>query len=611
LTYLRPLIFIICLLITTVSAQQDERTDTATDTTEISSLSWTRRLSPFIQDIPKNLILYLPWDTWGHSDLFATATNPFISADIRLGALRLDGSLGIPIHSAVIPSATISSTNLFTSPNAAIVIGRRTSSLATDQESHIAPLQDISRTNQTYFFWDQGSYQMQDIHIGGSTQLDETRNLMIAGQARSHPGPYSLAGPSISNSQGNVLQNYIIDYRKLVAPSFFLNYTLLHQKEEVGIPLFEQDILTSDRRSSRTLAHGLLLNWIKGPIDLQIYATSMLNHLYTKSDLTDGTHLNRRSLSLWTGGNLVYNLTKDWRLVGNREVKQRIITDKSLGYHIVSWAHSSAGMSLTQNRLSAYSGLSIIRGQLDFEGWISYRTQNTSLKLSKESVAFFDYPHHNRRQFQDSVSWLANPVRMDRLMLTGRVIGKSGIITAQLAYLETEDHRSAVTTGLMTDWELWKQVLRFSGTVTTVNTQNTRVFPTRLFSQGGITFTLPLRRMRARPFAVATISYISNDFATWLDPRYADSAPYFNPQGTTASTVWLTAEVGLKARDFELRMRIYNPSQSTIQNSPYYLPQQGWGNMWMRHYSLSWRFPPQTAKQSGPPTKDLNQSLAN
>jgi hypothetical protein len=589
-----------------VNAQQDEFTDTtanaATDTTEISSLSWTSRLNPFIQDNPKIFLLYLPWDTWNHSDLFAAATNPFISADIRLGALRLDGSLGIPVHSAVIPSAAIMNPNLFTSPDVALVNGRRTSLSVTDQEYHIAPLQDISRANQSYFFWDQGSYEMQDIQIGGSAQLDETRNLMLAGQARSHPGPYSLAGPSLSNSQGNVLQNYIIDYRKLVAPSFYFNYTLLHQKEEVGLPLFEQDILTADRRYSRTLAHGLRLNWIKGPIDLQIYATSMLNHLYTKSDLTEGTHLNRRSLSLWTGGNLVYNVTKAWRLVGNRDVKQRIITDKSLGYHIVSWAHSSTGIYLTQNRLSAYSGLSIIGSQLDFEGWISYQTQNTSLKLSKEFVAFFDYPHHNRREFQDSVSWLANPVAMDRLMLTGHLIGKSGIITAQLAYLETQDHRSALTTGLMTDWDIWKEILRFSGTVTAVNTQYTRVFPTRLFTQGGITFTLPLRRMRARPFAAATVSYISNDFAIWLDPRYADSAPYVNPSGTTASTLWVAAEVGLKAKDFELRMRIHNPFQSTIQNSPYYLPQQGYGNLWMRHYSLSWRFPPQSPKQSGPTT---------
>jgi hypothetical protein len=154
----------------------------------------------------------------------------------------------------------------------------------------------------------------------------------------------------------------------------------------------------------------------------------------------------------------------------------------------------------------------------------------------------------------------------------------------------------------MAAWETWPDILRISGTITGVNTQTARVFPTRLYSQGGISFTAPLRRMRARPFAAAAVSLISSDFAIWMDPRFADTAPWFNPDGTVAAFSWLTAEAGLKAKDFELRLRIYNPTGITIRNSPYYLPQSGTGNVPMKHYSLSWRFPPQTPKQSGPTT---------
>ncbi|MFC1619042.1 hypothetical protein ACFL45_03760 [Candidatus Neomarinimicrobiota bacterium] len=600
--YVQLLSSVLAILLSHVAAQEIDST-TTTDVPGIRILTRTGRLCPFIQDVPKTFQLYLPWDTWGHSDLFATATNPFISADIRLGALRLDGSLGIPIHSAVIPSATINSTRLFTSPDVAIVNGRRKSFSATDQEYHIAPLQDISRADQTYFFWDQGSYQMQDIQIGGSAQLDESRNLMLAGQARNHPGPYAKAGPSSDNYQGNVLQNYLFDYQQNAAPSFHFNFSLLHQKEQAGLPLLlEQGLLTSDRRHSRTLAYGLQLNWTPGPVNIQLYTATMTNYLTITTDMTNDSYIDRRSLSQWMGGILTYDLSSAWHLVGGMDVKQRSISDKSLGYRMSRWLKNRAGVTWTGNRLSAYSGLALIESDLKLEGWVVYRKQNICLKFSKESGVFFDYPHHNRRQFQDSVSWLENPLALDKLILTGHIISSSGIITAQLAQITTGDHRTAATAGLMTDWELWKDILRFSGTVTAVNTQDTCVFPTHLFTQGSVTFTLPLRRMRARPFAAATVSYISNDFAIWLDPRYADSAPYVNPGGTTSSVLWVSAEVGLKAKNFELRMRIYNPFGATIQNSPFYLPQPGWGDLYMRHYSLSWRFPPQTPTQSTPPT---------
>lgn len=329
----------------------------------------------------------------------------------------------------------------------------------------------------------------------------------------------------------------------------------------------------------------------------------MSNHLITRTDETAGKHLDRRSLSLWTGGSAAYDLSTVWHLVGSREVKQQIITDKALGYHISGWAHTRTGLAFTRKKLSAYSGLAINDDRLDLEGWLSWQTENSGLRFAKESVAFIDYPHYNRRLFGDSVSWSANPVLLDRIRLTGNLRGSAGIISVQLAWLETSDARSAITAGLMADWEAWPDILRFSGTVTGVATQTARIFPTRLYAQSGVSITAPLRRMRARPFVAAAVSFISGDFAVWMDPRYADSAPYFSPEGTESAASWLTAEAGLKARDFELRIRIYNPTGITIQNSPYYLPQPGAGDLPMQHYSLSWRFPPQAPGQSGTTTR--------
>ena len=600
--YVRLLLFFLTVLLIPVAAQEIDTAAAVPDVPAKNTQQWTRRLSPFVQDRPNTFQLYLPRDTWGHSDFYAAGSNPFISADILLGALRLDGSLGIPIHSAVIPSAAINCSGFFGSAEATMDDEIRPPYSGGDQAYLVAPMQDISRKNQTYFFWDQGDYGMQDIQIGGSTQIDDTRNLMLVGQTRCHPGPYSKSGPNAGDPDGNVLQNYILDYRSHVGPSLDVNYSVLYQKENVGLPLLnEYGILTSDRRYSSTLAHGIRLDWKLAALHLEVDAASMSNHLFTQTDGTAGKHVDRRSLSLWTGGSAAYDLSPVWRLVGSREVKQQIITDKALGYHISAWAHTSAGVSFTRDKLSAYSGLALNDDQLDLEGWLSWQTEKSGLQFSKESVAFLDYPHHNRRLLGDSVSWSANPVLLDRIRLMGNLQGSAGIISAQLAWLETSDGRTAITAGFMADWEVWPDILRFSGTITGVNTQTARVFPTRLYTQGGVSITAPMRRMRARPFAAAALSFISSDFAVWMDPRYADTAPWISLGGTTAAVSWLTAEAGLKARDFELRWRIYNPTQVTIQNSPScYLPQEGWGDLRMQHYSLSWRFPPQAPKQSGP-----------
>ena len=579
-------------------AQQADTTQ-APDSLSVPRFSWITRLVALMQDTPQPSRLHLTWDEWGHSDMAATTANPFVAADLRLGGVYLDGSLGQPILSAVIPSAVVAGGY----PDSALT-GERPALEPAPQPDiplfTIAPLQDLARTNQTYFFWDQGDYQYQDVQVGGAVQLDESRNIMTAGHARSHPGRYTLAGPSPDRFEGNVLQNYLLDYQRRNGSSFALSYTLLHQREQVGLPLVEEDRLTADRRRNRTWAQGFQLERAAASWAIRLYGATMISDLQTTSDGMEGKHLDRRSLSLWFGGSIAYRLTPRWRLVGAWRTKQRRIADRALGYRLLGLNHGRLGASLTGKKWSLHGGLALVDGQLRPEGRVAIGSDNRNLTFGTEATSFLDYPHQGRRNTLDSTLWLPGPVPLRRTTLAIRMSGLKYHGSAQLAQLATGDGRVAATGSLALEWTPWREVLRLQGALAAVSSPDSALFPTRINALAGLTFTLPLPRTRARPFASASVSFVSNEFALWLDPRFADRTPFPNPTGGTRSTVlWANVEVGLKVVNFELRMRIYNALGTTIQNSPFYLPQPNLASNPFRAYSISWRFPPQRKPAGG------------
>lgn len=561
-----------------LTAQQVDTTQAA-DSLGAPAFSWVSRLVPLMQDAPKPYRLHLPWDEWGHSDLTATAANPFVTADLQVGAVRLDGSLGQPILSAVIPSAVMEDDGAL-GPGMA---------LSSDVLTFIiAPLQDRTRTNQTYFSWDQGDYSYKDVQVGGAVQLDESRNITITGQTRSHPGQYALAGPSPNQYEGSVLQNYLLDYQHRIWPSMDFNYTLLHQREQVGLPVLEGGRLTADRRRNRTWTHGFRLEKTFTSWTIRLHGASMVSDLRTTTDVVDQAHLSRRSLSLWGGGELACRLTTHWHLVGKWQTKQRHIADDTLGYHSLSWNHGRLGTRRKSGKWSLYGGLAVINGRLEPEARLVMGSAHRNITIGTDATSFFDYPHHGRRITRDTTAWLPGPVYLRRTTLALQTRGSHGQISARLAQLFTGDGRTAATVGAALDWTPWKDVLRLRGALTAVSSPDTHLFPTRITALAGLTFTLPLRRTRARPFVSANASFISNEFARWLDPRFADSTPYRNPpENTQTAVLWANGEIGLKVVNFELRFRIYNVFGNLIQNSPEYLE-----SGMLKHYSLSWRFLP-------------------
>ncbi len=569
-------------------AQQTDTTKAA-DSVAVAAFSWVSRLVPLVQDAPKPYRLHLPWDEWGHSDLVATAANPFVTADLQAGAARLDGSLGQPIFSTIIPSAMVEHNGTSHPDQTGSTPGSETTPPSYLPTFIIAPLHDQNRNNQTYFYWDQGDYSYQDVQVGSAVALDESRNIMIAGHGRSHPGQHRLAGPSLSRNEGNVLQNYLLDYQRRIWPSLDFNYTLLHQREQVGLPVIEGGNLTADRRRNYTWVQGFRLEKLFTSITIQLYGSSMVSDLRTTTDGSDQAHLSRRSLSIWGGADIIYRLTPNWHLTAKWDTRQRHIADRVLGYQPVSISHSRLGASRENSRGSLYGGLALINGQLAPEAWLTVGSDRRNIAFGTEATSFFDYPHLGRRITLDSTPWLPGPIFLRRTTLALQARGSRGLVSARLALLSTGDRRTATTAGAALEWTPWKEVLRLRGTVTAVSSPDTILFPPRINAQIGLTFTLPLRRARARPFVSLNTCYIHNDFAWWNDPRFADMAP-INPAfvGGVSKVSWLDVELGLKVTNFELLIRLNNITDSTIENSPEYI-----GVNSLNHYSLTWRFLPQ------------------
>ena len=554
--------------------------------------AWTTHLVPHRRDAPKPYRLHLPWDEWGHSDLTATTANPFVASGVRIGAARLDGSLGSPVLSAVIPSAVVERSSWQDSQMSAANSSFLAESIAEAVTFDVAPMQDLSRSDQTFFFWDQGDYRYRDVQVGSVVQLDEYRNLLVAGQGQNHPGQFGLAGPARGDFEGNVLQNYLLDYRRSFSQPWSLNYTFLHQRERVGLPL--RDSLTADRRRAQVWAQGFTLEGRSSRWTGRIYGATTTRDLRTSTDIINGSpaaelpQLRRQSLTFWAGGEASRALRPPWRLELQWRTKQRWIADDSLEFQ--SWGLSQArlGVTAVRQRLLAYAGMAVIDGHLEAESWLAVGPQQFKLVLSSRATSFLDYPHKDRRINLDATPPLPGPIALRRTALSMQLSSKDGQASVSVAQLSTGDHRAATTAGLDLSWAPWKQLLRLHGSLAASSSKDSLIFPTRVHAFAGITLTLPIPRSRARPFVAAYAAFIHNDFSRWLDPRFANPERDANPAGTSLSThAWISGEIGVKTVDFELRLGIFNATASLLENSRIYEPVRR-----LNHYSISWRFWP-------------------
>ncbi len=577
--------------------------ESVADTVLGLDFSWVNSLAPAMRDAPKTGLLYLHWDEWGHSDLAATIANPFVPADLLIGAARLDGGLGQPVLSAVIPTAMA----LF-SPRAISLDGSATGS-GWGQDIitfAVIPMLDTARASQTYFHWDQGDYRYQDIQVGAAARLDETRSLVFAGRGLSHPGQYGLSGPERGRNVGNnVLQDYVIDFRNQAAANTSWGYTLLFQKERVGLPYIDSNIgwpPTNDVRRSATWAQGFTLEHsgdrVQGRVDGSTSTSDLATRAY--ADTTD--HLRRRSATSWFAGRLDYRLRGELRLRVEARHKQRRIDDRALDFHQVTAQKAGIGLIGGGRRLGWYGGLAVVEDKVLPEGWVVLSVMRGTLLLSRHSTPFLDLPHYGRRATLQSTSWLAEPALLSRWATAYRIGGNWGTIGATVAHLTTvePDTRQAVTAGLDFDWLPWRDALRLRGALSALTTADS--LPPPKFNAGAdLYFTLPLPNRRARPFIYVGVMSVGNDFIRWFDPRFADTAPLFPARKQTeSSTYWVTGAFGIKVKGFELQMGFFNLTGRTIQNAPPSVFDASYlSGAPLKHYSLSWSFPPKQSSKSG------------
>ncbi len=575
--------------------------ESVVDTVQGPDFFWVNSLAPLMRDAPKTGLLYLHWDEWGHSDLAATIANPFVPADLLIGAARLDGGLGQPVLSAVIPTSMV-----MVSPRVISLDGSATGfSWGEDLITFaVIPMLDSARASRTYFHWDQGDYRYHDVQVGASARLDETRSLVLAGRGLSHAGQYGLSGPERGwNIVNNVLQDYVIDYRHQATANTGWGYTVLFQKERVGLPFIVNNLsLTSDNRRSATWAQGFTLEHggdrVQGRVDWSTATSELATRTY--ADTTD--HFRRRSATSWFAGRLDYRLRGALRLRVEARRKQRSIGDDMLGFHRVAAQKIGIGLIGGGRRLDWYGGLAEVEGKIQPEGWVALSVLRGTLLLSRHSTPFLDWPHYGRRATLDSTSWLPGPALLSRWATAYRIDGDWGTVGATVAHLTTAtpDSRQAVTGGLDFDWYPWQDALRLRGALTALATADS-LPPPRFNAGADLYFTLPLPNRRARPFVYVGVYSIGNDFTRWFDPGFADTAPLFPPrEQTESSTYWVTGAFGVKVKGFELKMGIFNLTASTIQNAPPgALGTSYLSGAPLKHYSLSWSFPPAQGGKSG------------
>ncbi len=561
---------------------------TATDSAAVDTLvvvePWTRRLVLALRDRPKAGLLHHPWDVWGHGDMATTLDNPFIPADLIIGAARLDGGLGQPILSAAFPLAT----------DRLLPIGSAAQEAAPGGTVRFvpAPLDGGDPSSQTFLFWDQGSYRFRDVQVGGAINLAPGRRLLLAGQGLSHPGWAGRDGPGAGFfvRENAALENYLIDYRMTGSGKLEFNYTLIHQQEAAGLPyVSDAGQRVADLRTSWTWSQGLELSGGGGPIAWRFHTAAMSARLITSKQDSAQVYLNRRTLSTWAGGQFAYRLPLELTIKGSGELKGRTLRDWQLGSDSrVAALNGKLGLERRGRRTILYIGLALADRSPGAEAALRLVSDHGTLHLASRWEAYLDWPHAGRRANPDSLVLIREPGLLRRLQAAWSWARDGLAFSTEANLLTDRDGRQALTAGGYGGWVSRSDVVRLEGTFSLLQSTSGSLPPMRLNGWGELSLTLPLEKARARPFATISASLISHDFNTWLDPRYADLARLVPAvENARSLIVWATAEFGIKVSKFELRYGWINFTEVTIQNSfEYEAPAP------LTHFSISWRFLP-------------------
>lgn len=579
----RPIATILLALAVSATAQDIPEDETVVeelpDTVNIVE-PWSDRLIRLDYSGPQPGQLRLTMDAWHHSDLVATVDNPFIPADIAIGALKLDGSLGVPIMMTVIPSATAPAWRDTLMPYGG----------ANDIPGYtLVPMFDIPRHNQSWFHWDQGDYQLTEIQLGLSVQIDEERNFTFAGRGFKHPGSTGRSGPSVKNWGGNSLQNYIIDYRRYIGNDATLNYTTLFMKDQTGQPylinaLTDSAAMISDYRHGELIGQGILYHSTSGNLELKLQLNNMYYELTTLDGPADTLYMSRKSNSMWYGVDVGYTLSDKWQLLADWQLKSRAITDNLLGAQ--NWHSNLSRLTVRHisDNLTLRAGLALANGKLAPEARVSIPLLGGKIAAYTRATPFMELPHLNRRN-DTTATWIVDIIILQRTGMSFSFNGQKIGGEAAVNQISTSDGRSAFTTSIHARWELWADVIYLDGSYSGVFTDD-EAFSTRGNGFAKAVLLLPLKERRARPYASAAIHFASNEFAYWMDPRYGDRATYLGTAPTFSTEAWVTFEVGLKAMGFELRYRVENATMILIDNSPgIYYPTNR-----LQHFSVTWRF---------------------
>ena len=586
---------------TMLSAQDSEPAQSADSLTTVE-VEWLNRLAPLVRDQFRPDQLILRWDEWGHSDLVMSTYNPFVPADLKIGAVMMDGSLGFPVFSTLITSSVKPD---IPGPEPVLADGSRGSFDAPAGIIYrIVPMGDETRRNQSYFHWDKGYYQYNNVQVGAVSELGGGGNLLAAAEGRNHAGMYGLAGPSTTGSDGNVLQNYMLDYRHQPSAGIHINYTMLNQVERVGLPFQTGGTYDAEQRDGNLWAHGLSLLADRESWQFTASAASATNTLKVSPRL-DESGLSRRSISAWYTTGLTYRLTGSllFRAIINGKTRQ--IDDHQLGY---TEAHSLDGdlqVFWESGKISAQGGLTLAGSGVRPGGLFEFRTGLGTLTLAARATSFLDMPYTERRPMQENqenTGWLTEPVVLQNTYLAYEYYSPKFSGSARLGLQATNDDRKAQSWSGSMIWQPWIKALRISGQVSGLTTES-RSFPPRITAHGALTVTAPLKRARAKPFFTISTMFSKTDFSHIWDPRYGDllALPYpMNEGGEIGMAMWANLCLGVKVANFELRYQIYNLTSSTIEVAPpnifgaTYLPGSP-----LVHYALTWCFHPTKAAVAG------------